>query len=159
MGVVHHMKRRQLDNRTLIIKVLGHNDLRFEEILHSVSVSRATLNSHLKQLIEEGKIQKKYSSTKKAVVYTVLPGTLMREVIIHDFVSFIGSRVVRQILEIEMGIRNEIDMKEAFSYGTIELFVEKRYKKKPVSYRKILDILKEEYGEWIEKESKENDDW
>jgi DNA-binding transcriptional ArsR family regulator len=149
------MESRKLDNRKQILEELGKGDLRFEELLKKVSVSRATLNSHLKQLVDEGKIKKAYSSTKNAIVYTVLPEALMREVIIHDFVNFVGSSVIVQILQKEMGEIKEIDMRKAFPYGTVEDFVERRYKTKPPSYREILDILKEEYGDWIETMSKE----
>jgi len=152
LGVQHHMKSRRLDNRTRIIEELAKEECRFEELLRRIGISRATLNSHLKQLLQEGKIRKLYSSTKNAIVYSVFPETLLREIIIHDFVNFIGSRVVEQILRIEMKEISKLDLKKAFPYGTVEDFVERRYKTKSPSYRTILDILKEEYGEWIEKE-------
>ena len=156
LGIPHHMKKRQIDNRTRIIEELGKEELRFNELLERVNVSRATLNSHLSLLLEEKKIEKVYSDSKRAVVYRLLRETYWREVIIHDFVNFVGSSVIVQILEKEMGIRPEIDMREAFPYGTVENFVERRYKTKPVSYREILNILKEEYGDWIETVSKED---
>jgi len=156
MGIEHHMKRRQLDNRVLIIKELGKEDLMFKELLEKVDISRGTLSNHLSQLLNEGKIEKKYSLSKNATVYSLNPKTYWREVIIHDFVNFIGSSMIVQILEKEMGKRSDIDMGEAFPYGTVEDFVRTRYKQSRLSYREILDILKEEYGGWIETVSKED---
>lgn len=152
MSVQHHMKTRQLDNRARIISELGKEDLMFKELLHKLGVAKGTLSSHLKKLTDEGKIQKQYSPEKKAVVYSVLPHTILREIIIHDFVTFIGSRVTEQILRKEMKEISEIDMQVAFPYGTVEDFFERRYKMKQVTYREILDILKDEYGPWIEAE-------
>lgn len=160
-GIYHHMKDRSNDNRLKVIEELGKGDLRFEELLIKINVagtinqrggiSRATLNQHLIKLQEEGKIKKQYSDDKDAVVYSVLPETLLREVVIRDFVFFVGSSVVKQILEKEMGIRDEIDVWEAFpSHGTVEDFFQQVYKNKPISYEEILRILKEEYGDWIE---------
>ena len=146
------MRSKQLDNRARIIQALAREDLRFEELLKKVEVSRATLDSHLKRLVTEKKIKKQYSPTKNAIVYSVLPETLLREIIIHDFVNFIGTSVVFQILQKEMDVIKEVDMRKAFPYGTVEDFFDERYKMKPLSYRLILDILKEEYGDWIEKE-------
>ena len=58
MGVQHHMRSKQLDNRARIIQALAREDLRFEELLKKVEVSRATLDSHLKRLVTEKKIKK-----------------------------------------------------------------------------------------------------
>ena len=146
------MKSKRLDNRAKIIKELSRGNYRFDELFHKIGVTRATLNSHLKQLLSEGKIQKIFDSEKNATVYSIFPETELREIIIHDFVNFIGTSVVYQILQKELGEITEVDMRKAFPYGTVEDFFKKRYKRKPLSYRLILDILKEEYGEWIEKE-------
>jgi DNA-binding HxlR family transcriptional regulator len=135
-----------------IISELGEEDLMFTELIQRLGVSKGTLSSHLTKLSSEGKIKKQYSPKKNAIVYSVLPETVLREVIIHDFVNFIGVSVVYQILQKEMGEIKEIDMRKAFTDGTVEDFFQKRYKRKPLSYRLILDILKEEYGDWIEKE-------
>ena len=146
------MRSKQLDNRARIIEELSKGNYRFDELLKKIGLSRATLNSHLKQLLSEGKIQKIFDSEKNAVVYSIFPETVLREKIIHDFVNFIGASVVYQILQKEMGEITEVDMRKAFPYGTVEDFFDERYKMKPLSYRLILDILKEEYGDWIEKE-------
>ena len=146
------MKSKRLDNRAKIILELSRGNYRFDELFRKIGVARATLNSHLKQLLSEGKIMKQYDSEKNAIVYSIFPETELREIIIHDFVNFIGASVVYQILQKEMGEITEVDMRKAFPYGTVEDFFEKRYKRKPLSYRLILDILKEKYGEWIEKE-------
>jgi len=54
-----------------------------------------------------------------------------------------------------MGVRPEIDMRKAFPYGTVEDFFERRYKTKLLPYRVILDVLKDEYGDFIEKKLEE----
>jgi len=162
MGVEHYKKHEQIENRTRIIKLLGREDLRFEELLKKTNLSRSTLTQHLKQLTEEGKIKKTYSEEKKALVYTVLRETLLREVVIHDFVFFVGSRIGKQVLEMEMGNRKELDLWEAFpSHGTIEDFFQmnkgffKDYKNAPIPYEEVLKILKDEYGDFIEKKLEE----
>ncbi len=159
LGVPHHKLREKRDNRTQVIEKLSVEDYRFSELLALVDMSRATLDKHLKEMMKKGEVEKKHDQGKNATVYSLNPETYWREVLIHDFVYFIGSSVLVQILEKEMRKRDEINLREAFPLGTVEDFVNVRYKNSKLSYREILDILKEEYGDWIEKESKEDDDW
>ena len=159
LGVPHHKVREKQDNRTQIIETLSEGDSRFGELLNAVDMSRATLDKHLKEMVTNGEVEKKFDQGKSAIVYSLNPRIYWREVLIHDFVYFIGSRIFVQILEKEMALREDVDLREAFPLGTVEDFVDKIYKKSRLSYREILDILKEEYGEWIEKESKEGDNW
>jgi len=159
LGVPHHRKEVQRDNRTKIINELGKERLRFEELLERTGVSRATLSSHLKQLEQEEAVQKQYDPIKKGVVYSLNSGVLIKEIIIHDFIKFVGSKVIIQILELEMRLRDRIDLNDSFSYGTVENFFQQYYDPDEISYQEILNILKEEYGDWIEKESKEGAVW
>jgi len=52
----------------------------------------------------------------------------------------------------ELGLRKEIDFQEAFGFGTVETFFQTRYQTSSYDYRRVLDTLKEEYGDWIEVE-------
>jgi len=159
MGLEHYKKHEQIANRVLIIKELGRKDLRFNDIITKTGLSRGTIDQHLKELIKEGKIKKINSEENGKPVYTVLRETLLEEVVIHDFVFFVGSRIGKQILEMELGIRKELDLWEAFpSHGSIEDFFQinkgifKVFQNESISYEEVLRILKKKYGEWIVKE-------
>jgi len=149
-----HKKLVEESNRKLILRELANNDLTFTELKKTTGFSSSTLTSHLKKLEEDDVIYKDYNRENNKIVYKVIDNPLTKEIIIHDFVNYVGANTVEQILRKEMGLIEDIDLKKAFAYGTIESFVEKRYKRKPISYREILDILKEEYGDWIEIEEK-----
>ena len=153
-----HKKLVEESNRKLLLRELAKKNLTFTELKQSTGFSSSTLTSHLKKLEEDEAIFKDYDRENNKIVYKVIDKPLTKEIIIHDFVNYIGANTVEQILRKEMGLVEEIDLRKAFAYGTIESFVEQRYKRKPISYREILDILKEEYGEWIEIEEK-NDVW
>jgi DNA-binding transcriptional ArsR family regulator len=155
LGVTHHKKKVWLKNRLRIIELLGQKPYRNKDLLRWSDVSPATLSSHLKQLLEEDKIEKITFKDKKGIYYNLLPGTLLNEIIVPEFVEFIGANVVEQILRLEMGLIDNIDLKKSFGIGTVESFVHRKAKNETVDYRKILDILKEKYGDWIELEAKE----
>ena len=147
-----HRKEIADKNKMLILKTLGDRDLSFEEIINVSGFSRGTVASWLKKLRKSNHIEKVIDSDTDRPVYRTITQELLRDIIVPEFVSFIGSKVVVQILQKEMGLLEEINMGEAFGFGTIELFVDENYKNKEISYEEILEILKEEYGDWIVKE-------
>jgi len=147
-----HRKEVADKNKMLILELLGEKDLGFEEIITLSGLSRGTVASWLKKLRVSNHVEKVIDKNTDRPVYRIITKALLRDIIVPHFVNFIGSQVVIQILQKEMDLIKEIDLSESFDYGTIELFVERNYKNKEISYREILDILKEEYGEWIELE-------
>ena len=147
-----HRKEIADKNKMIILELLGEKDLGFEELIEFSGLSRGTVASWLKKLRSSNHIEKVIDKNTDRPAYRIITKALLRDIIVPEFVNFIGEQVVVQILQKEMGLIKEIDMRKSFDYGTIELFVEKNYKNKEISYNEILGILKEEYGEWIEKE-------
>jgi len=151
-----HMKEVAEKNKRIILELLAKRDYRHNELIEASGLSRGTVSTWLKKLRKGKKVVKVIDENSDREVYHIITKELLRDIIVPEFVRFIGEQVVVQILQKEMRMKNEIDMREAFSFGTIELFVENNYKNKDISYEEILDILKEEYGDWIVKKNQES---
>jgi len=136
------------ENRKNILHCLSKTNLRFQELLGKVEVSRATLSKHLKQLEGKKAIEKIYDTKKRGVVYKISEKTLIEELIIEALTQHIGKFTTVNLLEANARGEKSLKIEEFYNVQDfINSFIEEMFNKKDIDPKTLLDSFKKKYGE------------
>ena len=125
------------ENRKLILKALNREPLIFGELLEMKIVSRTSLSSHLKKLLQNGDVQKVYDSQKKRVVYRIC-SKAVAEIYVESMIWNLGITATHQIVRTKLNLPLESNIKEE-----IEEYL--KGDPKNVSWKELFDFLEEKY--------------
>ena len=128
----------QEENRKLILKALNRENLTFSELLEMKIVSRTSLSSHLRKLLESGDVEKTYASQKKRIMVYRICSKAVAEIYIEGMIQYLGRVATHQIVRTKLNLPLEHDVNKE-----METYMEE--KPKNVSWKKLFHFLEEKY--------------
>jgi DNA-binding transcriptional ArsR family regulator len=101
------------ETRQIILKELDEDNLSFGKLLERSSVSRGTLNTHLKEMLKNGEAEKVYDLTKEKNVYGISQNARM-ELAVEGMIENLGKVAVHQLLKMKLHKSVPMKLEEAF---------------------------------------------
>lgn len=112
-ALTRHKKQERSYNRRRILETLTALErATFEELKENTEVSRATLSSHLKDLMKSKCVKKVYDEERGRVVYRITEKALIEEVIVEGLVEYLGVVATHFVLRTKLGLPNPISIEE-----------------------------------------------
>ena len=159
MGRYGLREKRHTEREEDIINLLRKDNMGFMEIYKEIDCSEPSLSKHLKKLMNEDRIYKKYDSFKDSVVYC-LTSDETTEIWIKEMSKIIGLSIIDDIVYYEKNSIFECDINKIFKkYGDLIAI----WKAPILSRDEKLKKIDKLFSDWIKKPTQdifnESRDW
>ncbi|MEM3518238.1 MAG: winged helix-turn-helix domain-containing protein [Nitrososphaerales archaeon] len=126
------------ETRKTIFKELEKESLTFEELLKRTKVSRATLATHLKEMIKNLEVRKIYSEKKDKIVYELTSKAFLIYAT-EARIRYLGSVALYSALKEKLGVSSPVSLKEKIEE------VLKAYEKEGIAPKEIIKYMEKHY--------------